>query len=165
MKYENLLHLAKPYLEQNDLGLDHTLRVLSIAIKNFDKYKIEPTWKDTAYSLIVLHDIGGSEIKEQYEQGPKLARKLLTKLEYTLFDINLICGFIAKHHERLENPHEVFKLLFDADRLVMFSKQEFADYNSKPGFDWNKIVEGFYNNDLKEQAKRLLKQRKEEVEK
>ncbi len=130
---------------------------MDVARKNYDKYSLDRTWKETVFSLVVLHDIGGSEIKDQYKRGPAIARKLLNKLDYKKFDINLICTFIAKHHERLEDPHDVFKILFDSDRFVMFSKEEFNNYNSRPGFDWQGIIDDFYNDDLRKLAKKLLK--------
>lgn len=157
MKYESLLELARPYLEKNDFGVEHTLRVLDIAKKNYDKYGLDKTWKDTLFSLIILHDVGGSEIKDQYKRGPRIAKKLLEKLDYKKFDVNLICKFIAKHHERLEYPHDVFKILFDSDRLVMFSKEEFNHYNSRPDFNWEKIIDSFYKDRLRNLAKNLLK--------
>jgi len=91
MKHEKLLELAEPYLENNELGVDHTLRVLEIAKKNYDKYDLDKSWKEDVFSLVILHDIGGSEIKDQYEKGPIIARKLLEKLDYHSFDIKLIC--------------------------------------------------------------------------
>jgi len=156
MKYMQLLELAKPYLAKNDLGAEHTLRVLDIAKKNYGKYDLDETWKDIVFSLVVLHDIGGPTVKEQYEKGPVIAKKLLEKLGYHSFDIKLICGFIQRHHERLNEPHEIFKILFDSDRLVMFSEEEFNHYNSRPNFDWNSVIDSFYHNDLKETAKKLI---------
>jgi HD superfamily phosphohydrolase YqeK len=159
MKHKKLLELAKPHLEENDFGADHTLRVLEIANKNYNKYDLDLSWKDTVFSLIILHDIGGSEIKDQYEKGPVIAKKLLEKLDYHKFDIKLICAFIAAHHERLEDPHDIFKILFDSDRLVMLSKKEFDNYNSRKGFDWQKIIHDFYNNNIRSLAVNLLEQR------
>jgi len=165
MKYPKLLEHAKPYLRKNDLGAEHTLRVLEIAKKNYDRYDLDESWRDIVFSLIVLHDIGGPTIKEQYEKGPKIAKGLLEKLEYHSFDIKLICGFIAAHHERLEEPHEIFKILFDSDQLVKFSREEFNEYNSRQGFNWENIINSFYCDGLKAIAMNLLKQRLDENEK
>jgi len=162
MKYKELLELAKPYLEKNTLGVKHTLRVLEIANKNYDKYSLDESWRDVVFSLIVLHDIGGKGVKEQYENGPKIAKELLEKLGYHKFDIKLICAFIARHHERLDDPHDIFKILYDADHLVMLSKEEFKVYNSRAGFEWENIIDNFYNNGLKETAKKLLERRRNE---
>jgi len=159
MRFKKLFELAKPYLEKNELGTGHTLRVLEISKKNYNKYDLEESWKDLVFSLIVLHDIGGPTKEEQYKKGPRIARVLLEKLDYNSFDINLICKCIEKHHERLDNPHDIFKILFDSDHLVMFSKEEFSNYNSKPGFKWEDIIQIFYHEDLKDTAKSLLKER------
>ena len=150
MKYEKLLELATPYLEKNDLGVNHTLRVLEIAKENYNNYDLDEFSREIVYSLIILHDIGGSKIKDQYEFGPKIAKELLTKLDYHKFDIKLICECISRHHEKLEDPHDIFKILFDSDRLVMLSEEEFQNYNSRQNFDWNKIIESFYNDKAKE---------------
>lgn len=160
MKYEKLLELARSYLEENDFGVEHTLRVLEIAKKNYNKYDLDESWKDNVFSLVVLHDIGGSDIKDQYEKGPVIAKKLLEKLGYHKFDIKLICQFIARHHERLNDPDDMFKILFDSDRLVMFSKEEFKEYNSRKDFDWENVIESFYHADLKDLAREILTQRR-----
>jgi hypothetical protein len=162
MKYKQLLELAKPNLEENDLGVNHTLRVLEIVKNNYTKYNLDETWKDVVFSLIVLHDIGGSEIKDQYEKGPIIAKKLLEKLNYHNFDIKLICGFIERHHERLNDPHDMFKILFDSDQLVKFSKEEFNNYNSRKDFNWQNIMDSLYHPDSKDTAKNLLEQRRKE---
>lgn len=159
MKYEKLLELATHYLEKNDLGVAHTLRVLEIAKENYDKYDLDESWKDNVFSLIILHDVGGSEIKDQYEKGPIIAKELLEKLDYHPFDIKLICGFIARHHEKLKDPLDIFKILFDSDQLVKFSNEEFNHYNSKPSFNWEKVIDSFYNANLKELAKKLLEEK------
>lgn len=156
MKYKRLLELAKPYLEKNDFGVEHTLRVLEIAKKSYYRYDLDNSWKDIVFSLIVLHDIGGSKIKDQYEKGPIIAKKLLEKLNYHKFDIKLICGFISRHHERLQDPHDMFKILFDSDQLVRFSKEEFNHYNSRPNFNWQNIIDSFYHDDMRNSAKKLL---------
>ena len=160
MKYKKLLELAGPYLKENDLGVSHTTRVLDIAKKNYQLYGLDEFSRDIVYSLIVLHDIGGSKIKDQYEKGPKIAKELLTKLNFHRFDIMLICECIARHHERLPDPHDIFKILFDSDQLVKFSDEEFNHYNSNPNFDWNKVMASFYNENVKNQAEALLNGKK-----
>ena len=157
MKHQKLLELARHHLENNDLGVEHTLRVLNTAKKNYSRYDLDESWKDTVLSLIILHDIGGSTIKEQYENGPKIAQKLLKKLNYPTFDIKLICKMISKHHEKLSSPHDAFKILFDSDRLVMFSEEEFKHYETT---DWQKIINDFYDNDVKNHAIKTLEERK-----
>ena len=158
MKYESLLELVKPYLKNNELGVEHTLRVLEIAKENYNKYDLDESWKDIVFSLILLHDVGGSSIKEQYFNGPVIAKKLLQQLGYHEFDIKLICGCIASHHEILKNPHEIFKILFDSDQLVKLSKEEFGHYSLQKDFDWSKVIDSLYSADLKQMAKKRLEE-------
>ena len=77
MKHEELLKLAKPYLERNDFGVAHTIRVLQIAKKHFE---ITQELEEVVIASIILHDIGGSKVKEQYQEGPKIAKNLLRQL-------------------------------------------------------------------------------------
>ena len=160
MKYEQLFEFAQPYLEENEMGISHTSRVLEIAKTNYYKYGLDDSWKDAALSLAVLHDFGGPTIKEQYSKGPKIARMLLERLGYQKFDISLICTFIAKHHERLNNPHEIFQLIYDSDKLVMLTEEEFYRYDSNPNIDWNEIISSLYSNFSKEIAICMLNERR-----
>jgi len=106
---------------------------------------------------IILHDIGGSSIKEQYEKGPKIAAKLLKQVGYDDQTIKEVCEIIRTHHEKLENPSEAFKILYDSDQLVKFSKEEFEHYNSQQNFDWNKIIENLYHEHSKRSAVEMWK--------
>ncbi len=153
MDCEKLFALAKPYLEKNDLGSAHTSRVLAIAKKNF---QIPQKIEDLTVSAIILHDIGGSSIKDQYEKGPKIAEKLLEQMKCDRKFINQVCEIIGTHHDHPENPSEPFRILFDSDKIVMFSPEEFPIYNIRPNFDWSKIVDLIYSDKGKEIATRDL---------
>src|SRR4030067_3239516 len=73
-KLEKLLLLATPYLEKDDLGVSHTKRVLEIARKRLN---IPVETEELAVASIILHDIGGCNIKDQDEKGPEIAATLL----------------------------------------------------------------------------------------
>lgn len=153
MKHEKLFELAKPYLERNDFGVAHTQRVFDIAKEYF---RIPDNIEEKARALVILHDIGGSSIKEQYEMGPEIAAKLLKQAGYPAQIIEEVCEMIRTHHERLENPSEAFKILYDADQLAKFSKEEFYYYDSR-NTDWNSIMNSMYNEHSKTLAKEWLK--------
>ncbi len=68
MDAEKLFKLAKPYLEKNDFGMAHTQRVFDIARENFT---VPSELRELTFASIILHDIGGSSIKDQYEKGPR----------------------------------------------------------------------------------------------
>jgi hypothetical protein len=92
--YEKLFLLAKPYLEKNDLGAAHTSRVLAIARKNFP---IPKELQDLTVSAIILHDIGGSSIKEQYEKGPTIAALVLGQIGADAKFVENVCKIVGTH--------------------------------------------------------------------
>ena len=157
-KHSKLFSLAKSYLDKNDFGTSHTERVLSIAQMEF---AIPPEIEDLAVTSIVLHDIGGSTIKEQYEKGPKIAATLLRQLGYPDEFIKKVCQIIRTHHDRPDNPEEAFRILFDSDQLVRFSKEEFPHYESKQT-NWDAIIGKMYSEKMKAKARATLKKRKAE---
>ena len=151
-KYSILLSLAKPYLEKNDFGVAHTKRVLDIALNHF---QIPRELEELVHVSIILHDIGGCSIKDQYEKGPKIATKLLKQLSYNHQIILEVCEIIRTHHERTAAPTEPFKILYDADQLAKFSEEEFPSYNSE-NIDWNSIIDSMYQKHAKMLARKMF---------
>ena len=155
-KLEKLLLLATPYLEKDDLGVSHTKRVLEIARKRLN---IPVETEELAVASIILHDIGGRTIKDQYEKGPEIAAVLLKQLDYPKAFIGNVCEIIRTHHERLNNPPVAFKILYDADQLVRFSEEEFPYYEST-GTNWNAVIERMYFSESKVWAMELLREKR-----
>jgi len=155
MMENKLLKLARPYLEKNDFGVEHTRRVLTLAQSHFS---IPNDIMDEVFALIILHDIGGSSIKEQYERGPKIAEKLMKKVGYSEQITKEVCNMIKRHHEKLEDPSKSFKILYDSDQLAKFSKEEFQYYDLK-NIDWNRVINSMYFNSSKVIARKSLKAR------
>ena len=154
-----MFELATPILEKNDFGVAHTMRVFDIAKQNF---LVTPENQDLTFSAIILHDIGGSTIKDQYEKGPQVATIILKKMGYPEYFIKQVCEIICTHHEHPDNPSEPFRTLYDSDKLVMFSKEEYPTYNAREGFNWDKIVNLLYSENGRELAKKWLAQRRKE---
>jgi hypothetical protein len=159
MDTDKLFQLATSILEKNDFGVSHTQRVFNIAKTHFP---VKAELQDVTYASIILHDIGGSTIKDQYEKGPQIATQLLKQLDCPDKFIWQVCEIIGTHHDRPDNPSEPFQTLYDADKLVMFTPQEYPYYNAREGFDWNKIVGLIYSKKGQELAKTWLAQRKNE---
>jgi predicted metal-dependent HD superfamily phosphohydrolase len=158
LQAHKLLSLARPYLEKNEFGVNHTQRVLEIAEKRLG---IPRELEELTTATIILHDIGGSTVKEQYEKGPGIATALLEQLGYPDEFITNVCKIVATHHDRPENPSEAFKILFDADQLVRLSREEFPVYESE-GTNWNLIINRMYFEKSKPIARRLLEERQTE---
>lgn len=152
-----LFRLAAPILEKNDFGVSHTQRILDIAKEHFP---VKPELQDLTYASIILHDIGGCTIKDQYEKGPQIAAQLLKQLECSDNFIKQVCEIIATHHDHPDLPSEPFRTLYDADKLVMFTPQEYSYYDAHEGFDWNRIVDLIYSKKGQELARIWLEQRK-----
>jgi len=155
-----LFELAKQYLEKNDFGMAHTQRVFEIAKQNFP---VKLKFEELTYTAIIFHDIGGCTIKDQYEKGPKIATGILEKLGCPDQFIRQVCEIISTHHEHPENPSEPFKALYDSDKLVMLSPEEYPTYNGRDGFDWEKIVSLIYSATGQDLAKKALEQRRKEA--
>ena len=156
---DRLFELATPYLEKNDFGVAHTKRVFNIAKQNFI---IKPELQELTYTAIIFHDIGGSTIKDQYEKGPLITSQILEKNGCHSSFIEQICEIIGTHHEHPDKPSEAFKILYDSDRIVMFSQEEYPTYNSQKGFDWDKILNLIYTKNGRDLAKKQLEQRRKE---
>jgi len=159
MDTDKLFELATPYLEGNDLGVAHTKRVFDIAKQNFS---VKPELQELTFTAIIFHDIGGCTIKEQYEKGPQIATEILQKLGCPKMFITQVCELISAHHEHPDNPSEPFKALYDSDKLVMFSPQEYPYYNGGECFDWDKVINLIYSAKGQELAKKWLAQRRKE---
>ena len=159
MDYEKVFELAKPYLKRNDFGMPHTRRVFDIAKKDF---VIPKELEELVFCSIILHDIGGSTIEKQYEEGPKIAAFILRKLGYDESFVQEVCEIVRTHHDHPEQPSLAFRILYDSDRIVMFSPEEFPHYNAKPNFNWNEIVDLIYHEHARDLAKKLLQQRRNE---
>ena len=159
MDYETVFGLADPYLKRNDFGMPHTRRVFDIAKQNF---VIPKELEELVFCSIILHDIGGSTIEKQCEEGPKIAASILRKLGYDESFVQEVCEIVRTHHDHPDNPSLAFRILYDSDKLVMFSPEEFSHYNSKPNFDWNEIVDLIYSEHARDLAKNLLQQRRNE---
>jgi hypothetical protein len=160
MNFEELFELARPYLAKNEFGVAHTRRVFDIAQENF---LVPPELQELTFSSIILHDIGGGSIKDQYEKGLKIAAVVLKQLGHTEHFIEQVCQIIRTHHDHPDNPPLPFQVLYDSDKLVMFSPEEFPYYNSIKDFDWNKIVNLIYSEHMRQLAKEMLSKRLNEV--
>lgn len=157
MNYEIVFRLAEPYLRKNEFGITHTRRVYNIAKNIFD---IPKDIEELIFYSIIMHDIGGSSIKNQYEKGPKITESILKKLECDENFIDQVCKIIRTHHNHPDSPILAFKILYDSDKLVMFSKEEFSYYDSQSDFNWNKIIDLLYHNHSRQLAKELLQKRR-----
>ncbi|MCW4001447.1 MAG: HD domain-containing protein [Candidatus Bathyarchaeota archaeon] len=160
MDLDKLWQLATPYLSKNDFGVAHTRRVFEIAKQNFP---VKAQLEELTFASIILHDIGGSSIKDQYEKGPQISAEILKQIGSPDEFIMEVCAIVGTHHEHPACPSEAFRVLYDSDKLVMFSQEEYPHYNAREGFDWDKIVALIYSEQGQELARLSLRQRRKET--
>ena len=157
MNHKKLFKLAKPFLEKNDFGLEHTQKVYDLAKRYFS---IPKNIQDLVFYSIILHDIGGSNIKDQYQKGPKIAKTLLEQLNTPIDLIEEVCEIIRTHHNHPAAPSLSFQILYDSDKLVMLTPEEFPYYDSNSNINWLKIFDLIFADKIKQLAKEFLKKRK-----
>lgn len=109
--------------------IDHTNTVLAYAT---DIQRHEGGNRSVVRAAAMLHDIGipkalevhgSSAGRYQEQEGPPIAREILTRHRFPLDLVDHISGIVANHHSDLD-PAIVttieFKILWDADWLVNF---------------------------------------------
>ncbi len=154
---DKLVEFAKSYLEKNEFRVAQTKRVFKLAKQNF---RAKPELQELTFTSIILHDISGSTVKDQYEKVQQISAAILEKFGCPNLFFKQVCEIIGTQHEPLGNPSEPFKKLYDFDKLVMFSTEEYRHYNPSKGFDWSGIITLLYEKQAKQLAENLLAQRK-----
>ena len=158
MRSDRLLDLARPYLEKNDLGVGHTKRVLYISRKYFQR----PDGKDEFIDAIaILHDVGGPSINDQYENGPRIVKDLMGRLQFSENEIREACEIIGMHHNRVKNPTEEFAILYDSDQMVKLTLDEFPIYETE-GTNWENVIGNMYHQSAKDIAREWLSKKRAE---
>jgi CRISPR/Cas system-associated endonuclease Cas3-HD len=83
-----------------------------------------------------LHDIGIKNAEEKYqsaapryqhEEGPPVAREILSKLDANEHLIEEVCDIIGHHHSPRDEETTNFKVLFDADTIVNLEEKHKKD--------------------------------------
>jgi len=114
----------KRYFGQDFKRIGHASKVARYAEQLVKEEK-----GDMAVVLIAayLHDIGIKEAERKYgsnearyqeQEGPPVARDILTRLGATPELIDEVCDIIAHHHHPREEETINFKILYDADLIV-----------------------------------------------
>ena len=121
---------VKRYLKQDFKRVGHAIRVARYA---------EQIGREEGGNLAVilctayLHDIGIKEAerkhnstaaKYQEEEGPPIAREILTRLGAKQELIDEVCDIVAHHHHPKEDETINFKSLYDADLITNLEEKQ-----------------------------------------
>lgn len=114
----------KEYFDADQRRIDHALRVTGYAE---DILRHEKGNRLVVLAAALLHDIGIHEAERKYgssagnlqeQEGPPIARQILTKLAFDEVVIIEVCEIIASHHSPGEVDTDNFRVVWDADWLV-----------------------------------------------
>ncbi|MHC1697366.1 MAG: HD domain-containing protein [Geobacteraceae bacterium] len=114
----------RAYFGSDQRRIDHALRVTGFA---GDILKTEEGDRLVVIAAALLHDIGIREAERKYgssagnlqeQEGPPVAREILTGLGVAEAVIDEVCEIIASHHSLGEVDTDNFRVIWDADWLV-----------------------------------------------
>ena len=116
-----------------------------------------------------LHDIGIKEAerkhqstaaKYQEEEGPPIAREILTKLGAKEELIDEVCDIVGHHHHPRDEETVNFMALYDADMLVNLEEKQ-EEEGKKPSETLERVIEkAFLTESGKNLARQVLLRRK-----
>jgi len=120
----------KHYFKQDFKRIGHATKVARYADQLVREEKGDPA---IVLSAAYLHDIGiheaerkhqSTEAGYQEEEGPAIARDLLTRLGARVDMIDEVCDIIGHHHHPRPEEAINFKVLYDADRIVNLEESQ-----------------------------------------
>ena len=140
---EALMRAMEAYFKGDAKRITHARRVTEYAEELLKR-------EGGDYSIVigasVLHDIGIHQADEKYgstigkyqeQEGPPIARGILTKLGVEQSQIEEICQIIAHHHSPGVITTKNFAVLYDADWLVNLKDE----YDIQDRAKLNNIIE------------------------
>jgi hypothetical protein len=130
MRKPALIAAMANYFGSDRKRIEHARKVVSYAesILAVEK-EADP---NLVIAAAVLHDIGiknaeakhgSSEARYQEEEGPPVARAILTELGYPEGFIVEVCDIVGHHHHPRQEETLHFRILYDADLLVNSEKE------------------------------------------
>jgi putative nucleotidyltransferase with HDIG domain len=114
----------KLYFKQDFKRIGHSAKVARYAEKLVAEEKGDPA---VVLSAAYLHDIGAKEAERKHnssapqlqeEEGPAVAREILSRLDAPEPLIEEVCDIIGHHHNPRAEDTVNFKVVYDSDLLV-----------------------------------------------
>jgi HD superfamily phosphohydrolase YqeK len=120
----------KRYFKQDFKRIGHASRVARYAGKIGMEERADPA---VIMSAAYLHDIGIKEAERKYnssaarhqeEEGPPIAREIMTKLGAREALIDEVCDIVGHHHHPRKEETLNFKALYDADLIANLEEKQ-----------------------------------------
>ncbi|MBU2104690.1 MAG: HD domain-containing protein [Nanoarchaeota archaeon] len=121
--YEELRNKIKPYFDETGShSFDHTERVYNLAVHIANSEKVDI---DVVKVAVLLHDIARKKQDEcggkicHAEEGSKIAKEILKKINFPVEKINPVCDAIVSHRYSTQTKAKTkeAEIIQDADRL------------------------------------------------
>ena len=148
----------KHYFKQDFKRIGHATKVARYAEQIVKEEKGDPA---VVLSAAYLHDIGLHEAERNYgstnghhqeEEGPPIARDILTRLGAKSLLIEEVCAIIGHHHHPRPEETTNFKVVYDADMIVNLEERQ-----KEEGMDKEKMAALIEKNFLTESGRKLAK--------
>jgi Predicted HD superfamily hydrolase len=151
----------KAYFQKDFKRIGHATKVARYAEKMVKEEKGDPA---VVLSAAYLHDIGIKEAERKYQssaapyqeqEGPAIARTILTNLGADAELIDEVCDIIGHHHHPRDQETANFKIVFDADQIVNL-EEKLEDTPLTPDKVTEKINRTFLTETGKQLAEKIF---------
>jgi len=120
----------KLYFRQDFKRIGHAAKVARYAEKLVHEEDGDPA---VTLSAAYLHDIGAKEAERKFQssaaeyqeqEGPAIAREILTKLDAPEPLIDEVCDIVGHHHHPRDEETANFKVVYDADLIANLEEKQ-----------------------------------------
>lgn len=132
IKIDELFKQTIKYFEGDTKRIQHFTKVYTFASLIGRLEKLSENELYILESAAIVHDIGIKNAEKKYgscegklqeKEGPPVARKLLTELQFAESDVDRICFLVGNHHTYKNIDGLDFQILAEADLIVNFCEE------------------------------------------
>lgn len=123
------------YFDGDVKRIQHFIKVYTFATLIGRLEKLSENELYILEAAAIVHDIGIKNAEKKYgscegklqeKEGPPVARKLLTELQFNESDVDRICFLVGNHHTYKNIDGLDFQILAEADLIVNFCEEDTA---------------------------------------
>ena len=143
-KINELINKMIDYYSGNPRRIQHFLKVYEFAKLIGERELNDSKLLDILEIASIVHDIGIKAAEEKYgdckgkhqeEEGPVIARKMLSKLNFEQNKIERVCFLIGHHHTYTNIEGMDYQILVEADFLVNFYEDNTSEEDIKSVYE------------------------------
>lgn len=132
IKIDKLFKQVIEYFEGDTKRIQHFIKVYTFATLIGRLEKLSENELYILEAAAIVHDIGIKNAEKKYgscegklqeKEGPPVARKLLTELQFNESDVDRICFLVGNHHTYKNIDGLDFQILAEADLIVNFCEE------------------------------------------